>query len=390
MKPRRIRDRVYWLGAIDWNRRLFEALTPTPRGTSYNAYLIRGSEKTALLDTVDPAFRNVLMSQLESIDRVDYIVSHHAEQDHSGSIPAVLVKYPQAVVVCSSKAKSMLVDHLHIAPERIVTVANGEELSLGDKTLRFIYTPWVHWPETMISYLVEDRILFTADLFGSHLATSELYASSDHSVLEEARRYYAEIMMPYRKPIVGHLAKIAPLQIDLIAPVHGPMYDRPEQILAAYRDWTSDRVSNLVVLPYITMHGSTQVMAEYLAAALGERSIPVRLFELSSTDIGELASATMDAATLVVGTPTMLTGPHPTVVSALYLLNVLKPKLRYTGIIGSFGWGSKMVEDIADLLRDLKTEMLNPVLCKGLPRADTFTALNVLADTIQENHAELS
>jgi flavorubredoxin len=179
MKPRKIRDGVYCLGAVDWNRRLFDSLIPLPDGTSYNAFLVEGSEKVALMDTVDPAWEEVLLDQLAGVERIDYIVSHHTEQDHSGAIPKVLEIHPEATVVCSPKAQSLLIDHVGIGAERIKTVEDGETLSLGDKTLRFIHTPWVHWPETMVSYLVEDRILFTCDLFGSHLATSNLYASSE-------------------------------------------------------------------------------------------------------------------------------------------------------------------------------------------------------------------
>ena len=179
MKPRKITANVHWLGALDWNRRLFDALIPLPDGTSYNAYLVQGSEKTALLDTVDPATTETLMAQLADIPKLDLVISHHAEQDHSGALPAVLQKYPEARLICTPKAKTMLMDLLDIAEDRIATVEDGQTLSLGDKTLKFIYTPWVHWPETMVTYLEEDKILFSCDFFGSHLATTDLYATED-------------------------------------------------------------------------------------------------------------------------------------------------------------------------------------------------------------------
>jgi flavorubredoxin len=177
MKARKVRENIYWMGAVDWDRRLFDALIPLPDGTSYNAYLVRGSEKTALLDTVDPRMTDVLMFQLESVPHIDYIVAHHAEQDHSGAIPQVLEKYEDAQVLTTPKGKGMLVDLLRIPEERFITVDDGETLSLGDKTLEFIHTPWVHWPETMVTYLPEERILFTCDFFGSHLATTDLYVT---------------------------------------------------------------------------------------------------------------------------------------------------------------------------------------------------------------------
>lgn len=392
MKPRKIRERVYFLGAVDWNRRLFDSLIPLPDGTSYNAFLVEGSEKVALMDTVDPAWEKLLVQQLAGVERIDYIVSHHTEQDHSGAIPTILKIHPEATVVCSPKAQSLLIDHVGISAERIQTVEDGETLSLGDKTLRFIHTPWVHWPETMVSYLEEDRILFTCDLFGSHLATSNLYASAEPYVMEGAKRYYAEIMMPFRKILINNLKKIRGLELDLdlIAPVHGPIYDRPEEILSAYEDWVSERVSNQVVLPYVSMHGSTQTMVDHLVAALVERGVEVKPFELTVTDIGKLAMALVDAATVVIGTPTVHGGPHPTVFSATHLANSLRPKLRYAAIIGSYGWGTKAVEQISALIPNLKVEVLSTVLCKGYPGEDTFAALDALADAIQEKHAALS
>ena len=199
MKPRTIRPGIQWMGAIDWNRRLFDALIPLPDGTSYNAYLVQGDQKTALLDTVDTSKSDWLISQLENIPRLDYIIAQHAEQDHSGTIPLLLEKYPQAQVLCSVRAKSMLIDLLCIAEERIRTVVDGETLCLGGRTLQFISAPWVHWPETMLTYLPEEHILFSCDFFGSHIAGTDLYVEDEAKVFEAAKRYYAEIMMPFRR-----------------------------------------------------------------------------------------------------------------------------------------------------------------------------------------------
>lgn len=389
MNPRQISNGVQWMGAVDWNRRLFDSLIPLPDGTSYNAYLIRGSEKTALLDTVDPAMEDVLMHQLESVDRIDYLIAHHAEQDHSGSIPVVLEKYSQAVVICTPKAKGLLVDHLGIASDRIKTVEDGETFSLGGKTLRFIHTPWVHWPETMVTYLAEDRILFSCDFFGSHIATSDLYSDDDPYVYEAAKRYYAEIMMPFRKTIQKNMEKIKDLDFEFIAPSHGPIHNQPEGILSAYQDWASDQVSNLVVIPYISMHGSTEIMVDYLVSALVERGVSVQKFNLEVTDIGKLAISLVDAATIVIGTPTVHVGPHPVIFSATHLANALRPKLRYAAIIGSYGWGTKAVERISELIPNLKVEILGTVLCKGLPRDEAFSALDALANTIREKHEKV-
>ena len=390
MKPRKIRANVYWVGAVDWDRRLFDDLIPLPDGTSYNAYLIEGSEKTALIDTVDPTMAGVLIDNLNQLDvkNIDYVISNHAEQDHSGTLPQILKLYPNAVVVATPKCKSLLMDLFLISESKIVTVEDRETISLGDKTIEFIHTPWVHWPETMLTYLRENRILFTCDFFGSHFATSDLYATDKATIYEAAKRYYAEIMMPFRKVIERNLEKIRDLQIDVIAPSHGPIYDKPEFILEAYRDWGCSPPKNIVVLPYISMHGSTEKMVRYFVSAVVERGITVKQFNLANTDIGKLAMALVDAATVVVGSPTVLVGPHPNVVYAVYLANALKPKLRFASIIGSYGWGSRMVERITEMLSNLKVELLNPVVIKGFPREEDFRALDRLADEILKKHQE--
>ena len=387
---RLLRPNVYSVGAIDWDRRLFDELIPLPHGTSYNAYLIKGSEKTALLDTVDPTKEQELINNLEKlrIKRIDYVIAHHAEQDHSGAIPTVLKVYPNAKVVTNPKCKSMLMDLILVPDDKFIRVSDGETLSLGDKTLEFIFTPWVHWPETMITFLQEEKILFSCDFFGSHLATSNLFVTDEPPVYESAKRYYAEIMMPFRAPIQKDLEKIKGLDIEIIAPSHGPVYDKPEFILDAYRDWVSDQVKNEVVLAYISMHGSTRSMVDYFVDALMERGITVKPFNLTRTDIGELAMALVDAATIVVASPTVLVGPHPNAVYAAYLANALRPKAKFVSVIGSYGWGGKMIEQIAGMLTNLKVEILEPVLVKGYPRGDDFKFLSRLADDILKKHKE--
>jgi len=385
---RMIKEGIYWLGAVDWERRLFDSLIPLPDGTSYNAYLIEGSEKTALLDTVDPPKSHELLAQLEGVPAIDYIVSHHAEQDHSGAIPDVLERFPDAKVVASTKAKGMLIDLLKIPEDAFVTVEDGETLSLGDKTLKFIYTPWVHWPETMVTYLEGDNILFSCDFFGSHIASSDLYVIDEGRVYEAAKRYFAEIMMPFRNVIEKNLAKLEDYDVRMIAPSHGQIYDRPEFILDAYREWVMGAPRNLVVLPFVSMHGSTRLMVDHLVSALVERGVRVELFDLPVTDIGKLAMALVDVATIIVGAPTVLSGPHPMAAYAIFLANALRPKAKFLSIIGSYGWGGKTVETLAGMIPNLKAEVLDPVLCKGVPLQPDLEALDRLADTIAQKHRE--
>jgi len=388
MKKRLIKERIHWLGAVDWDRRLFDSLIPLPDGTTYNAYLVEGSAKTALLDTVDPPLAETLMAQLADVPKLDYIVSHHAEQDHSGSIGLVLKRYPGAKVIATPKAKGMLVDLLGIPDDAFITVTDGETISLGDKTLKFLHTPWVHWPETMVTYLEEDRILFSCDFFGSHIATSDLFVTDRGRVSEAAKRYFAEIMMPFRSMIEKNLEKLKAFDIQMIAPSHGQLYDQPAWIMDAYRDWVLGPPHNTVVLPYVSMHASTQRMVEHLASALVSRGVRVELFNLVATDIGKLAMALVDAATIVVGTPTVLAGPHPLAAYAAFLANALRPRVKFLSIVGSYGWGGKAVETLAGMIPNLKVEVLPPVLCKGFPSAGDFKALDDLAEAIAGKHRE--
>jgi len=388
---RTLKNDIFDVGAIDWDRRLFDELIPLPDGTSYNAYLIKAGDKTALLDTVDPTKTDVLIDNLlkTGTDKLDYVVAHHAEQDHSGSIPDILSLYPDAKVVTNEKCKKMLKDLLCVEEDRFFVIEDGQTLSLGDKTLKFIDIPWVHWPETLGTYLVEDKILFPCDFFGSHLATSGLFVEDEPMVYQAAKRYYAEIMMPFRGPIKKNLEKMGSLEIDMIAPSHGPVHNRPEFIINAYKDWVGDEVKNEVVVAYVSMHGSVAKMVEHFVDCLIERGITVRRFNLTAADVGELAMSLVDAATIVIGSPTVLAGAHPQAANAAILAGALRPKTRFASIIGSFGWGGRMAEQIKSLIQNLKVELIEPVIAKGCPKDEDFAALERLADEILQRHRQI-
>ncbi len=388
MKPREIVPDVHYVGAPDFDRRLFDALIPLPDGTSYNAYLVRGRDKTALIDAVEPTMLHVLQAYLKDVTRIDYLISNHTEQDHSGGIPWVLERYPEAQLLSSEPAKPMLVDHLGLDAGKIRTVADGERLELGGKTLRFIYTPWVHWPETMSTYLEEDRILFSCDWFGSHIASTDLFVDGADCILAEAKRYYAEIMMPFRKIVQKNLDKVRDLDIRLIAPSHGPIHRDPRSIVQAYRDWTDDKPHNTVVIPWTTMHGSTALLVERLVAALTARGITVFPFNMAAADIGKLAMCLVDAATLIVAAPTVHVGPHPMVLDAVVLANALRPKVRFASIVGSYGWAGKMADAVKGAMPNLKVEFLPPVICKGRPKPSDLEAIDTLADAVAAKHRE--
>jgi flavorubredoxin len=391
MRPAIIRPNVYAVGTIDWNRRLFDSLIPLPDGTSYNSYLIRGSQKTALIETADPSMTDTLFRHLAelNVDRIDYLIANHAEQDHSGSIPAVLAKYPEAKLVTNSKCKPMLIDLLDVKEDRIMEIQEGQTLSLGDKTFKFVLTPWVHWPETMVTYLQEDKILFSCDFFGSHLASSDLFVVDEGQVHEAAKRYFAEIMMPFRTNIEKNLEKLKGYEIDFIAPSHGPVYNNPQFILDLYRSWVFDEAKNVAVIAYVSMHGSTALMAQHLAQAISRHGVEVKLFDLTVADAGKLVMELVDAATLILGTPTVLAGPHPVAANAAFLVNALRPRTKYVSIIGSYEWGGKTLDVLKGLLPNLNAELLEPVYIKGLPKQNDFASLEKMADTIVEKHKNL-
>ncbi len=390
MLARQIKDRVHWVGAQDPDRTVFDALIPLPHGTTYNAWYVRGSERCALIDTVDPHFADHLLERLDSIGADPaYIISNHAEQDHSGMLPALAKRYPDAQILCSPKAKDMLLKLMDLPVERMRTVADGEAISLGDRTLRFIHAPWVHWPETMLTYMPEDGILFPCDLFGSHYASNTAWASEAVGVLREAKRYYATIMMPFTKPIKKHLVRLAALDIKLICPSHGPSWDDPSVIMDAYRDWTSGPIRNKVVIAYVSMHESTRRMALHLEDRLFESGTQVDVYDLEKVDLGMVAASAVDAATVLIGTPTVLGGAHPIAVSAAYLVALLKPRTKWLGIFGSHGWAGRSVPHLLKLLEGVKCERLEPVTVKGLPKTNDLSAIDKLASTIVANHRTL-
>lgn len=384
MPVREVIEDIYWIGTIDWDRRLFDELIPLPDGTSYNSYLVKYNDDALLIDTVDPTKKDEFFQNLREagVKKISYIIAHHAEQDHAGCIKDVLMKFPGCKVITNKKCKDLLIDELHLHEKDFYEIVDGEIFQFGLKKFQFIFSPWVHWPETFLTYLIEEQVLFTCDFFGSHLATSKLWASDDLYLYRAAKRYYAEIMMPFRQVIKKHLEKLKDVSVKFIAPSHGPLYANPEYIIKAYYEWVSDVVKNEVVIPYVSMHGSTQLMVTYLVEQLMKKDIMVTPYHLVNTDIGELAMALVDAAVVILASPTVLTGPHPQIVYAAYLCNILKPKVKYAGIIGSYGWGSRMEQDILKILNNLNVELLPTVMVKSCPRKNDYKKLSQLAEQI--------
>ena len=382
---------VYPIGVSHAERKLFDELIELDQGTSYNAYLVKGSEKTALIDTADSDKTAELLANISAlgVENIDYIIANHAEQDHSGSILAVLEVFPKAKIVTNEKCKIFLKDLLFLEDDLFKIVNDEEVLSLGDKSLKFILTPWTHWPETMVTYLVEDQILFSCDLFGAHMSDPFDFAPDRAYIENSAKRYYAEIMMPFRIHIQKHLDKLSAYSFKYICPSHGPMYDKPEIILDLYREWVSDEVKDKVVIFFVSMHHSVSEAVAILEKQLKEKGLNVQSFNIAQESIATIAMEAVDAATIVLGTPTVLAGVHPKMLYAVALLNLLRVKTRYLAIINSFGWGGRTVEIVKDNLKNLKAELLEPVSFKGRPKEEDKQALADLATAIVEKHKSL-
>ncbi|MFX0087113.1 MAG: FprA family A-type flavoprotein [Candidatus Hodarchaeota archaeon] len=381
---------IHMLRTLDWERRLFDELIPLPDGTSYNAYVIQGTDGITLIDSSDIRKIEPFVKDLQklALNSLDYIVANHAEPDHSGAIPAVLEMYPDAKVVCTEKCKDILINLLHIPAESFHTVTSNSTIELGNFTMKFIIAPWVHWPETMFTHLPEEKVLFTCDFLGNHIASSEVYSANDARVYNAAKRYYAEIMMPFRNIIAKHLQIIGNMDLELVATSHGVIYNDPQFIIDAYKDWVSDTPKNEVVIPYVSMYGSTEQLVNHLAEGLINKGIVVKPFMLTATDIGELAMALVDAATIVIGSPTVLTGAHPAAVYAAYLANLIRPKAKFATVVGSYGWKGKLTDQLVALLPNLKVELLEPVVIKGKPSNEDYKKIDMLINTIVTKHKE--
>ena len=392
MKFQEIKNNIFYCGLNDCDRRIFDELIPLEHGTSYNSYLVKGSEKTALIDTMYPPKCKEYLKRLveNKIGKIDYIIANHGEQDHTGSIPALLEKYPNAVVVTNPKCAENIKSMLHVSEDKIKVIADGEELSLGDKTLKFIFAPGVHWPDTMFTYLKEDNVLCTCDFLGAHYTFNDVFAVECEALMKSAKRYYAEIMMPFRMLSERYTKMVKEMNVDMILPSHGPVYTNPNYILDLYAEWTSPNPKNLVAIPYVSMYESTKEMVDYLAEKLEAKGINTFKFDIVDDDLGDLAMGLVDAATIVLGTSMVLAGPHPTAVNVAYLASVLRPKAKFGTIIGSYGWGGKLFDILVTLLAPLKLDLIEPLMIKGKPKAEDLAKLDETAESIYQKHKSLN
>lgn len=379
---------ILCVGSKDKHRAFFDQLMPLSEGTSYNAYLIQGSEKTALVDTVYPPCHEELINKLKElgIEKIDYVIANHGEQDHTGTLPELLKLFPDAKIVTNKKCMDITMGFLPLHADQYMLVNDGDELSLGDKTIQFMFAPWVHWPDTMFAFLKEDRILFSTDFFGAHATNYDVYWDKTDAIVPLAKAYYAEIMMPFAKIWTKYLDKIEALNPAIIAPSHGPAYQEPSFIIDLYRKWATGPKENKTVLVSISMYGSTDVMVDHLKKELEQKGMSVKHYDAMHIDATQLACDLVDCQGVIVASPTVLTGPHPMVVEPIFLLNALKPNIKFIGLIGSYSWGTMIGTIVTNMLFNMKdVPILSPVLAKGYPKEPDFKALdNLVTEVIQK------
>ncbi len=363
-----LKDGVYWVGVIDWNIRDFHGYI-TNRGSTYNSYLIQ-DEKTALIDTVKHQFSEELVRKIKEIipfEKIDYIIVNHVEMDHSSSLPEIAKLAVNAKILSSVRGKDELIEHYGKEFERVETVKSGDEVKLGGKTLRFVEAPMLHWPDSMFTYLVEDKILMPNDAFGEHLASSERFDDEvdQHILMEEATMYYANILMPLSPLIVRKIQEVIAMHIpiDMIAPSHGIIWRKdPMKIVNAYLDWSQSATKNKIVIVFDTMWNSTDKMARAIGEGAASLGVDVKLLKLRSYAISEAMTEILDAKAILVGSPTLNNQMFPTLSAFLTYATGLKPKNKVWSFFGSYGWGGGAVKGMAKVAKEAGFDVVEPGL----------------------------
>jgi len=378
MKIIEVKKDIFWVGVIDWNIRNFHGHTyTTKRGTTYNAYLIV-DEKIALVDTVMGTFAEEMIEKIKEIipsKNIDYIIANHVEIDHSGAIPEVLKLFPQAKVLGTYKCKEGLWRNFYRDMDFQV-VKTGDTLKLGKRTLKFIEAPMIHWPDSMFTYCPEEKLLLPNDAFGQHYATGERFDDEvkESELMEEAKKYYANILWPLSTIILKKIEEIQKMNIPIetIAPSHGIIWRRnPERIIDAYISWANNETKKKVVIVYETMWGATEKMGRRIAEGIISQGIETKLFDVTNADRTEIISEMLDAKGFIFGSSTHDNDMLPTLAGFLEFLKGLRPKNRIVSVFGSYGWAGGAVKAIEDLVKEIGLELFQPSLTiQYLPTKD--------------------
>lgn len=364
LKAIQITEKVWWVGAIDWNLREFHGYR-TARGTTYNAYLVV-ADKITLIDTVKAPFKDEMMQRIASVigdpARIDYIISNHAEMDHSGSLPQVIAEVQPEKVFASVMGVKALDAHFRIG-SALTAVKTGDVISLGNMSVTFVETRMLHWPDSMVSYIPEQKILFSQDGFGMHLATDRIFADQNDSAVveQEMRKYFANILLLYAPQVLKLLEDLPKLNlaVDVIATDHGPIWrgDLLGRPLELYRQWASQVPENRAVVVYSTMWHSTEKMATAIADGLRSAGTQVKVMSLEANTRSDVATEILCAGALVVGSPTINNQMYPSVADVLCYLKGLRPKNLLCAAFGSFGWSGEAVAQINEQFAAMKLEL---------------------------------
>jgi len=377
MKPCEIKDGIYWIGAVDWNRRSFHGYSLSHKGTTYNNYLIK-DEKIALVDTVAEEFWGTLQCNVAQVlkpgEKIDYFVINHLEPDHAGSLALAVAKYQPEKIYVSPMGQKAMDAHFHYKDWPVEVVPTGTEISLGKRTLQFVEARMLHWPDSMLTYCPEDKIVFTNDAFGQNWATSERFADQvDRHTLEQLMGdYYANIVLPYSPVVLKLLASIEEmkLDIDMICPDHGLIFRGAEDCKWAmdkYREFAEQKPKNKAVIVYDTMWHSTEKMALAVASGLAEEGVSVRVMCMKNNHHSDVMSEIRDAAAVIVGSPTHNNGILPLMGDMLTYMKGLRPQNKIGSAIGSFGWSGECVKILNQWLEDCGMEVLEGVKVKHVP-----------------------
>lgn len=377
MRPVEIKEGVYWVGAIDWNIRDFHGYS-VPTGTTYNAFLVM-DEKVTLFDTVKKPFKHDLLHNIKTLidpAKIDYVVVNHVEMDHSGAFPEMMEEIKPEKIFCTAMGKNALIEHYHRDDYPFEVVQSGQTLSLGKRTVTFLETRMLHWPDSMFSYLQEDRILFSSDAFGQHWATSQRFDDEVNSemLLQHAAKYYANILLLFSPLVQKLLATVKELNlpIDIIAPDHGLIWrSDPQRIIQAYNDWSLQKTEDKAVIFYDTMWQSTEKMAQAIADGLRREGVEYKLYNLKLNHRSDVMAEILDAKAVLVGSATINNGIMPCVADMLCYMKGLRPTGRIGAAFGSFGWSGEAVKIVNASLEEMKVKLVDPgVRVKFAPRQE--------------------
>ena len=373
-----LKDGIDWVGYVDWTVRDFHGYK-TESGSTYNAYLIR-DEKIAVIDAVKAPFAKKYLDHIRALvelGKIDYIVCNHAEPDHSGGLPTIMAACPQAELVCNAKCKTALEKHYDTEGWKWHIVDDGDTLSLGRRTLTFINTPMVHWPESMFTYIPEEKLLFSMDAFGQHYASAFRFDDEEplDVILQEAKTYYANIVMLYGRPIAQTMERAAALDIEMIAPSHGVIWrSHIKEVFAAYQDYVVCKPRPKVVVVYATMWHSSEQMAQAILEGAQEYNVQAMLFDVDTTHMTRIVTEVLDCAGLAIGSPTLNNGIMPSMAGVLCYLKGLRPANKAGFAFGSYGWSKRGgANEVEATMKEMKVELLrDPLRCQYAPTPEVL------------------